>query len=131
MLQEQTAHPRLATNGSVAMPTTTRTRKPREDAFTLLRRPISPCEMVPAGIPGAVEINGDVYTLGYNATCPEQGDVVIHGYRLTKGGGTVYDLPEDLSECECLGHLRWSQERGIRCKHRRCLEELKANGEIA
>jgi hypothetical protein len=115
--------------------TTMSQRKPRvkaPDEFLFLRRPICPCEMVPEGLPGAVSINGGIYLLGYNATLPEVGQPVVYGYRLTKDDGTVYDIPSDLSGCDCRGSERWAPTRGpLVCKHVRCVAYLREQGRLA
>ena len=45
----------------------------RLEEATVLSRAVCPCEMLPAGMPGLVSINGKTYTLAYNATLPEVG----------------------------------------------------------
>ena len=97
--------------------------KPRNapDCFVLVEKPICPCEMLPAGLPGVALLNGHEYRVEINADLPAIGEPQVHGYRLTNPDGDTYDVPADLSSCECLGHLRWSQDRGTVCKHRRAL----------
>ena len=109
------------------MANVTRKRKVvKPDEFILLRsqRPIPACEILPQGNPGLALINQVAYRLEYHSELPAQGEPVIRGYRLTKPDGTCYDLPRDLSECECMGSLRWSST-GTICKHRRALAQFQ------
>jgi hypothetical protein len=84
--------------------TATRIRKPRIVKPVVCcceaqGRLIYPCEMIPAGVPVRVMINGTPYLLSAHGNQPEA------GYRLVKqgGDGAVYDL--DSSEgypiCDC------------------------------
>lgn len=49
------------------------------------------------------------------------------GYRVTedKPGGVCYDLPADLSSCDCRGFQGWQN-----CKHQRSLVALRERGLI-
>ena len=70
----------------------------RLEEAVVLSRAVCPCEMLPAGLPGLVSINGKCYTLEYNATLPEVGEPVIHGYRITcTQSYKQYDIPADLA----------------------------------
>ena len=73
---------------------------------------------------GEISINGKPYYL----TCHP------HGFRLTSydslhQGVTVYDLPLDLSSCDC-PDATYRSERPGGCKHRKALQALKARGKI-
>ena len=55
----------------------------------LVKRPIAPCTLLPAGSPGQVTIEGVPYTLTYNLS----DDYRILGFRLVNGvNGKVYDV---------------------------------------
>jgi hypothetical protein len=73
---------------------------------------------------GEVAINGRAYYLTRHAT----------GYRLTgydprERQATVYDLPADLSSCDC-PDATFQPEREGGCKHRRSLLALQAAGQL-
>lgn len=53
---------------------------------------------------------------------------IVMGYRLIEDTpeGVMYDIPADLSSCECPAGLRYDTT----CKHRRCVQALKATGRI-
>lgn len=90
--------------------------------------PIAPCELLPAGLPGQVAIDGTTYAIAYHGELPEEGDVEIHGYQLAKEDGTTYDLPADCSHCECRDFL--SRVRPTGCKHMACVRTLRNAGRI-
>ncbi len=74
---------------------------------------------------GEVSISGKCYYLTVHAT----------GYRLTGWDRqhrqpTAYDLPADLSGCDCPDAV-YAGERPGGCKHRRALAALKAAGKLA
>jgi hypothetical protein len=105
----------------------------RLEEATVLSRAIAPCEMLPNGLPGIVSINGRTYTLAYNATLPEVGEPVVHGYRLTcTESYKVYDLPADAGECSCPD---WIFRRGTPafplCKHAMSVRLWKEAGKLA
>ena len=98
----------------------------------VLSKPISPCEMLPAGLPGLVRINGKVYALAYNVTLPETGSPVVHGYRLTCCETyKAYDVPADVSTCDCPD---WTFRRNTvehpRCKHQLSILSWKEAGKL-
>ena len=100
---------------------------------TVLSRAVCPCEMQPVGIPGLVSINGQTYTLAYNATLPEVGEPVIHGYRLTSTESyKSYDLPADLSTCDCPDwFFRRNTVAHPRCKHQLSMRQWREQGKVA
>jgi hypothetical protein len=105
----------------------------RLEEATVLSRAIAPCEMIPAGLPGLVSINGKTYTLAYNATLPEVGEPVVHGYRLTSTDEyKTYDVPADLSDCSCPDHVfrRGTVEHPC-CKHQISLRRFREAGKLA
>lgn len=110
----------------------TKTFAPKTHQIVCLSRPICPCEMFPAGVAGAVSINGQGYTLAYNAELPEEGQPVIHGYTLTaEKSGKVYDIRAGVSgeyaSCDCADFTYRSHRRqDSRCKHLAAVESLLA-----
>jgi SWIM zinc finger len=74
----------------------------RLDEATVIRKPICCCEILPAGLPGLVSINGKEYSWALNATLPEVGEPIVHGHRLTcLETGKVYDIDATLTSCDC------------------------------
>jgi hypothetical protein len=107
------------------MPTATLTRKPRKPAQPVhgtarVLRPVCGCH------PGAVEvrINDRDYYLARHET-----GYRLHGYDPKKGKSTCYDLPSDLSSCDC-PDATFCPERPEGCKHRKALLALKAADRI-
>ena len=100
---------------------------------TVLSRAVCPCEMLPKGLPGLVSINGKVYTLAYNATLPEVGEPIIHGYTLTSTEDYKrYDLPADVSTCDCPDwFFRRNTVEHPRCKHQISVSQFKEAGKVA
>lgn len=111
------------------MPTITRkVFPPVSPEVRLVVAPIAPCELLADGSAGSVTIGGKPYTISYHGELPESGDVEIHGYRLEKEDGTTYDIPSDLSSCECLDHLSRTRKGG--CRHIVCVRTLRNAGQI-
>ena len=75
--------------------------------------------------PGVVLIAGQPYTLAIHHYRDQ-----ITGYRLHAPGpnGNTYDLPADLTQCECLGWLRWGYYGTHLCKHLATLLSLRQKG---
>ena len=68
--------------------------------------------------PGVVLINGATYSLALlNEGC---------GVRLMKADGVTYDLPADLSTCDCPDATYRVRPGG--CKHMRAMSALRAAG---
>ena len=86
----------------------TRTVKPSVCESRLLRQPLAPCEILPAGLPGQLEINGTLYIAEVLGYLPEVGEPVVDGYRLTKDSGESHDvcLVAGRLECTC-GDWLW------------------------
>jgi hypothetical protein len=106
--------------------TAIRTKKPKLALVAeMAKPPICPCELMPRGEAGVVRIGSGHYALEYNAELPQNGQPVVYGYRVVKPDGTAYDLPHDLSSCDCLGGLHHG-----RCKHQAALRQLRAEGAI-
>jgi hypothetical protein len=101
--------------------------------LTRVRKPLTP-------VSGSVRVLRPLGTIG-----PDAGEVQINekpyyltrhatGYRLTgyderHAAVTVYDLPIDLSSCDCPdGTYRGERPGG--CKHRRALVALRAAGKL-
>ena len=105
----------------------------RLEEATVLSRAVCPCEMLPAGLPGMVSINGKTYLLAYNATLPEAGEPVVHGYRLTSTEDyKVYDLPADLADCSCPDwFFRRNRPDHPHCKHQISLSRFREQGKLA
>jgi hypothetical protein len=60
---------------------------------------------------GVLSINGTAYDV-----LPLYDGDVFAGYRLLKADGSMYDLPADLSGCDCPDHC-FHPERPGGCKH--------------
>ena len=102
--------------------------KPRLLSVSCTSRAVCPCEMLPNGVPGIVEINGGVYTLEYNATLPDAGEPVIHGYRVTSTKSyKAYDIDAETLTCDCCDSL-YSR---VQCKHSSAVESLRKSGKLA
>ena len=66
---------------------------------------------------GVLEINGTSYEV-----LPLFDDLVLVGYRLLKAGtATMYDLPADLSTCDCPDKTYNPERHGGKCKHQAAL----------
>ena len=105
----------------------------RLDEAVVLSRAVCPCEMIPGGIPGLVSINGKTYTLAYNATLPEVGEPIIHGYTLTSTESyKSYDLPADVSTCDCPDwFFRRNTVEHPHCKHQLSIRRFREAGNLA
>ncbi len=105
----------------------------RLEEATVLSKPVCCCEMQPDGIPGRVSINGQVYLLAYNATLPEAGEPVVHGYTLTSTAtGKSYDVPADLSDCSCPDFcFRRNSVAHPCCKHQLSMRRWREQGKVA
>jgi len=90
-----------------------RPRKPRklEPVHGACRVVLQPTETHP----GCVTINGTAYLL----------HVLRDGYRLEKSGGAAYDLPRDLSGCDCADST-FNSDRPGGCKHQVALRAILA-----
>src|SRR5262245_32996320 len=64
---------------------------------------------------GEIEINGRPYYLALRGTC-----YTLTGYDARKAQVTSYDLPADLSGCDC-PDATFRDEREGGCKHRKAL----------
>jgi hypothetical protein len=93
---------------------------------TKARRPVKPvsgsCRWVVQmtdAHPGVLLINGMPYLVREHRT-----DGCLTGYALVKADGTVYDLPPDLSSCDCPDATFTDRPGG--CKHRKALQAALA-----
>ena len=108
------------------MSTTIATRQPRQRQLkpaTGAVRVLRPLGAVNDST-GEVEIGGKPYYLSWHAT----------GFRLTgwderHQAVTVYDLPSDLSSCDC-PDATYNAERPGGCKHRKALLALRQAGNL-
>lgn len=77
--------------------------KPAKCESEVLRHPIAPCEILPAGLAGVVSINATHYAVEIIGYLPEVGEPVVDGYRLSKPDGTAHDvcLVHGRMECTC------------------------------
>jgi len=96
------------------MSNATRKRKPLQEVHGVckwVRKPGKPVD----DKSGLLEISGTLYGL------------IIHptAYELLKVGGTSYNLPRDLSGCDC-PDATFASERPGGCKHRKALAKLLA-----
>ena len=105
----------------------------RLEQAEVLSRAVCPCEMLPAGVPGLVRINGVTYTLAYNATLPESGAPVVHGYKLTNTETyKSYDLDAKLDGCDCPDYVfRRGTALHPCCKHLLSIREWREGGKVA
>lgn len=92
-------------------------------ASRVRRHPIAPCEILPSGLPGVLDINGTSYQIEILGYLPEIGEPVIDGYRLTKDNGEAHDLclVAGRLECSC-GDWIWRRSFQVDrvladCKH--------------
>lgn len=74
---------------------------------------------------GEVAINGKSYYLTCHDTCYR-----LTGWDQQHAAPTCYDLPKDLSSCDCPDGT-YRSERPGGCKHSRALKALKAAGKLA
>jgi hypothetical protein len=99
---------------------------PVSGVVRLIAPPVAPCVLIPGGQAGSVSINGDTYALTF--IVHEAGDV--NGYHIVKDAtGSAYDLPADLSTCDCPDATYRVRPGG--CRHAAALRALKAAGKIA
>lgn len=110
------------------------TAAPRQAIIQLVEPVVYPCDLLPAGQPGQVRINGAVYHV--LAICDparsEPGNPCVLGYRLVNPAGQSYDLHEDCGElcCECWDFLASKQGTGTPCKHGQAVRKLQSEGAI-
>lgn len=124
------------------MATMTKTKKvnePVKGSVKVIRAVVAPCVMCPDGLPGLVEITSETqkgpvrksYVLVCFATLTPE-SLTVDGYRLTESGSKSayesYDLPADLSCCECLDNAFRPREGG--CKHQKALLALRRQGKL-
>jgi hypothetical protein len=85
-----------------------------EEAF-LVRRPIAPCTLIPAGRPGEVQINGTAYSIEFILAA----DQTILGFRIVNlTNGQIYDLDAACRVCDCPDYtFRRLQKDARGCKH--------------
>lgn len=108
--------------------TTRRVKSPAPARLTecqTIQRPICCCEILPKGLAGCVSINGQLYLVSYHADVPEQGEVIVRGYRLVSPAGEVYDLSPETG-CECKDH----EYRRRACKHILAITKLVERGDL-
>src|SRR5262249_20108763 len=74
------------------------------------------------GLGGVLQINGH----GYELLPLYTGDV-LDGYRLLKADGVMYDLPRDLSTCDCPAR---TFRPDVACKHMAALKAAFAHLEV-
>lgn len=86
-----------------SIPSRWRTVKPAVCESRVIRNPIAPCEILPRGLAGTLEINGTVYEVEILGYLPAEGEPVVDGFRLTKSDGTAHDicLVSGRMECTC------------------------------
>jgi hypothetical protein len=103
-----------------SFPQSQRVVKPATCNSTVVRHPIAPCELLPHGLPGVLEINGTHYVVEVLGYLPEHGEPVLDGYRLVKPDGTCHDLcmVHGALECSCGDYVWRRQARDPKgCKH--------------
>jgi hypothetical protein len=106
--------------------------KPCQCDSKLHLNPIAPCEILPKGAPGLLEINQQLYAVSIFGFLPAQGEPCLEGFRLTKGNGEAHDLCriDGRLECTC-GDWVWRRaaqaERALQdCKHIKAVKECLA-----
>ena len=77
--------------------------KPAVCESKVIEPPIAPCEILPNGAPGFLQINDTVYAAEILGYLPKVGEPVIDAYRLTKDNGEAHDicLVGGRLECSC------------------------------
>jgi hypothetical protein len=94
--------------------------------------PIAPCEILPKGAPGLLEINQQLYAVSILGFLPAEGEPCLEGFRLTKGNGEAHDLCriDGRLECTCGD---WLFRRAAQCapalmdcKHIKAVKECLA-----
>lgn len=85
----------------------------RQDAFDLVRRPIPE-------LAGLLTVNGTEYEMSY--IFHESGR--LDGFRLSKlsGEGEVYDIPRNMTHCDCKDFAYRHPTTGNACKHIRAVK---------
>jgi len=86
-----------------SLPSKWRAVKPAMCESRLHHAPLAPCEILPDGLPGLLEINGSFYEVSILGYLPAEGEPVVNGFRLTKDDGTAHDvcLVAGRLECTC------------------------------
>lgn len=97
------------------------------------RKPLKPAEGTVKVLRPVGEVNDRSGEIAINGK-PALLEVLANGYRLhgwdaKRGEVTCYDLPADLSSCDC-PDATYRGEREGGCKHRRALSALLAAGRI-
>lgn len=89
---------------------------PVAPSWAWIQRPLWPCDLAPAGLPGMLLINGVPYMLVIHADLMPAGPSVTTSFRLIKCDGTLYDLLPNCSACDC-ADATFRSERPGGCKH--------------
>jgi len=110
------------------MNATTKTWPEVKVTLEVITRPIAPCELIMRGQGGEITVNGGSYLFSYLGEMTEEG-FRVEGYHFEKPDGESYDLPEDLSSCECGDYLARVRPGG--CKHIRAVRMLRERGVVA
>lgn len=117
------------------MSTTTATRKPRQ------RKPLEPISGTVKLLRPVGDVNdrtGEILIIAQTKRGPVESQLYLtytgSGYRLTgwdseANAVKVYDLPLDLSSCDCPDHT-YCPERPQGCKHQKSIRKLIAEGKI-
>ena len=106
------------------------TKTPRKSKTSKPLAPVSGTVRVlrPVGsvndLAGEIAISGTAYYLECRGTC-----YTLTGYDSRKGEVTSYDLPADLSSCDCPDQT-YRGERPGGCKHRKALAALRGCGKL-
>lgn len=105
------------------MSTVPRTRKPLNPVVVTGRwlQPASaPCALSAEGYPGVLLIDQAPYLASIVGALPPTGEPVLHGWRLVKADGTVYDIDCRTAwgqwQCDC-PDATYRGERPGGCKH--------------
>jgi hypothetical protein len=110
------------------MPTLARPARPVKPAVVfeakMVKRPIAPCTLIPAGAPGLLLLNDANYAVEWNVA---DNDAVL-GFRLTDYvNGEVYDLEGyDCHSCSCGDFIfRRLQKDPRGCKHMIGMKQIR------
>jgi hypothetical protein len=104
------------------MSTTTRSKRvpiTRENVI-LHVPPIAPCEMLPTGLSGLVQIGNTQYDILHIAHLPPRGESVVRGFRLLNlDNEKVYDIDTSQARyvCDCPDHEVRGGTLANGCKH--------------
>lgn len=103
--------------------------RPARPRWHLHQAPLLPCELLPDGLAGVLEINGTVYQIE-----AIMDGLLLAGYRLTKEPKRldVYDVClADVLSCDCPDYTFARSHRDTNgCKHCVAIRSMRADGSL-